>query len=156
MKLFTISPGETVLVCVKGGTVYDPTPLTVVGKKGSMITAKSKNHTVTRNSSFFKSLNQPAITHDNNESQSSGFSSPADQERLSQLLGTGPSLNAPDPAPPNSWVPIMTRLICQVQAILLPFQIIKLVPLNPTVNRFCAGLSENDLLDKFLTYSLEF
>ena len=46
VKPSTISPGETVLVkrpftASKGATVYDPTPLTVVDKKGSMITALS-------------------------------------------------------------------------------------------------------------------
>ena len=64
VKPCTISPGQNVLVkrpfsVSKGGTVYDPIPLTVVNKKGSMITAKNENTTVTRNSSFFKSLNHP-------------------------------------------------------------------------------------------------
>lgn len=73
MKPCTISLGKTVLVkrpfsVSKGGTVYDPTPLTVVDKKGSMITAQNENRTVTRNTSFFKRLSQPAITHDSDES----------------------------------------------------------------------------------------
>lgn len=55
----------------KRGTSYDPTLLAVVSKKGNMITAQSEKHAVTRNSSFVKSLNQPAITHDSSESQSS-------------------------------------------------------------------------------------
>lgn len=54
VKPSVISPGETVLVrrpftASKGATVYEPTPLTVVDKKGSMVTAKNKNSTVTRN-----------------------------------------------------------------------------------------------------------
>lgn len=78
MKPCTISLGKTVLVkrpfsVSKGGTVYDPTPLTVVDKKGSMITAQNENRTVTRNTSFFKRLSQLAITHDSDESRSSGF-----------------------------------------------------------------------------------
>ncbi|XP_044170588.1 uncharacterized protein K02A2.6-like [Acropora millepora] len=59
VKPCNISLGEAVLVkspfsASKGGTVYGPTPMTVVSKKGSMITAEGDNRTVTRNSSFFK------------------------------------------------------------------------------------------------------
>ena len=58
MKPSAISPVETGLVkrafaASKGATVYEPTPLTVVDKKGSMITSQNENRTVTRNSSFF-------------------------------------------------------------------------------------------------------
>ena len=35
------------------------TPMTVVSKKGSMITAEGENRTVTRNSSFFKNVCHP-------------------------------------------------------------------------------------------------
>ena len=54
VKSSAISPGETVLVrrpftASKGVTVYDPTLLTVVDKKGSMVTAQNENRTVTRN-----------------------------------------------------------------------------------------------------------
>ena len=91
VKPCTIYPGETVLVkrsfsVSKGGTVYDPTSMTVVSKKGSMITAKNENQTVTRNSSFFNSLNQPAIDGSIDESQSSGFGSPADKECAQEPL----------------------------------------------------------------------
>lgn len=59
MKPSAISPGETVLfrrpfAASKGANVYDLTPLTVVDKKGRMVTAQTEIRTVTRNSSFFK------------------------------------------------------------------------------------------------------
>ena len=107
MKPCTITPGETVLVkrpfsVLKGGTVYDPTPLTAVDKKGSMITAKNKkNRTVTTNASFFKSLRRPVITHDSDESRNSGFSSLANKECSQELPATAPSVHAPDPALPK-------------------------------------------------------
>ena len=58
VKPSAISPVETGLVkrafaASKGATVYEPTPLNVVDKKGSMITSQNENRTVTRNSSFF-------------------------------------------------------------------------------------------------------
>ena len=52
---------------------------------------------VTRNSSFFKSLNQPAIDGGIDESQTSGFGSPGDKECAQEPLAAAPSLNAPDP-----------------------------------------------------------
>ena len=63
VKPCNISPGDSVLVkrpfnMIKGSTVYNPDPMTVVQCKGSMITAKDENTTVTRNSSFFKKLDQ--------------------------------------------------------------------------------------------------
>ena len=80
VKPCNISLGEAVLVkrpfsVSKGGTVYDTTPMTVVSEKGSMITAEGENRTVTRNSSFFKNVHQPAVNHGNDESQNSGFGS---------------------------------------------------------------------------------
>jgi len=108
VKPCNISPGESVLVkrpfsASKGGTVYDLIPMTVVSKKGSMITAEGDNRTVTRNSSFFKNVHQPAVSHQNDKSQNSGFGSSADQEPLPALdsadvPGASPSnpLKAPD------------------------------------------------------------
>ena len=90
VKPSTISPGETVLVkrpftASKGATVYDPTPLTVVDKKGSMITAQNENRTVTRNSSFFKTLDESVFNRDNDPSHDSGLSSPADIKHQQEL-----------------------------------------------------------------------
>ena len=150
----SISPGETVLVkrpfsVSKEGTVYDPTPLIVVDKKGGMITAKNENYTVTRNSSFFKSLSQPAITHDSDESRSSGFGSLADQECLQELPATAPSVNAPDPAPPKP--------LDQADLPSSSNPVPVLVPENQThVSQPDSQPPESELLDKFLTYRLEF
>ena len=56
-----IQMGDSVVVkdtsIKKSGTPYDPEPLEVVQKKGSMITAENGRKTVTRNSSFFKQVN---------------------------------------------------------------------------------------------------
>ena len=106
VKPCTISTGETVLVkrpfsVSKGGSVYNPIPLTVVDKKGSMITAKNENRTVTRNSSFFKSLSRPVVTYDSDESRDSGFSSLDNQECSQELPATAPSVHAPDPTMPK-------------------------------------------------------
>ncbi|KAL5011217.1 hypothetical protein ScPMuIL_011701 [Solemya velum] len=63
IKPSTIQVGDPVLVrdpgLSKSKTPYNPVPLTVVEKKGSMVTAKRGNQRVTRNSSFFK----PAPRH---------------------------------------------------------------------------------------------
>lgn len=61
VKPSNISVGNSVLVkrpftMGKGASVYNPSPMTVIGAKGSMITAKNADATVTRNSSFFKKL----------------------------------------------------------------------------------------------------
>ena len=40
-------------------TPYEPTPYTVIGRKGTMITATRGNKIVTRNSSFFKRIKKP-------------------------------------------------------------------------------------------------
>lgn len=108
VKPCTISPGEAVLVkrpftMSKGETAYDPNPMIVVSKKGSMITAGNENSTVTRNSSFFKSLDQSAINPENDESHNNGFDSQrqTDKECIQETPAVAPPLNAPDPAPPK-------------------------------------------------------
>ena len=106
VKPCNISPGEAVLVkrpysVSKGGTVYDPIPITVVSKKGSMITAEGKNRTVTRNSSFFKNVNQPAVSPGNDESQNSGFGSSADKECIQEPLPALESGKVPGPSSSN-------------------------------------------------------
>ena len=60
----------------KSAPVYDPNPMIAVGRKGSMITTENENRMVTRNSSFFKSLNQPVINGENNESQDNSLVCP--------------------------------------------------------------------------------
>ena len=106
VKPCNISPGDTVLVkrpfsVSKGGTVYDPTPMTVVSKKGSMITAEGENRTVTRNSSFFKNVYQPAVNHGNDESQNSSSGSSADKECIQEPPPALESSNVPGPKPSN-------------------------------------------------------
>ena len=95
VKPCVISLGETVLVkrpftVSKGAPVYDPNPMIVVGRKGSMITAENENRMVTRNSSFFKSLNQSVINCDNDESHDNGFVCPADKDSTQELPSAPP------------------------------------------------------------------
>ena len=106
VKPCNISPGESALVkrpfsLSKGGTVYDPIPMSVVSKKGSMITAEGENRTVTRNSSFFKNVHQPAASHGNDESHESGFGSLADKECIPEPPPALESANVPGPSPLN-------------------------------------------------------
>ena len=82
----------------KGATVYDPTPLTVVDKKGSMINAQNVNLTVTRNSSFFKTLDQSVINHDDDPPRDSGLSSPADIKHQQELPAARTRAHASDPS----------------------------------------------------------
>ena len=61
VKPCNISPGESVLVkrpfsVSKGGTVYDLIPMTVVSKKGSMITAEGENHTLSQEIHHFSRM----------------------------------------------------------------------------------------------------
>ena len=81
--------------------MYDPTPMTVVSKKGSMITAEGENRTATRNSSFFKNVCHPAVNHGDDESQNSGFGSSADKECTQEPPPTLGSSNVPGPKPSN-------------------------------------------------------
>ena len=111
VKPCNISLGEAVLVkspfsASKGGTVYGPTPMKVVSKKGSMITAEGDNRTVTRNSSFFKNIYPPAVNQGNDESRNSGFGSSADEKCIQEPALTFESSNA---SGPNSLDPPNTR-----------------------------------------------
>ena len=76
--------------------MYDPAPMTVVTKKGSMITAR-ENRTVTRNSSLFKNMYPPAVNQGNDESQNSGFGSSADEECIQEPPPAFESSNVPGP-----------------------------------------------------------
>ena len=102
VKPCNISPCEAVLVKSqfsesKGGTVYDPTPMTVVSKKGSMITAEGDNRTVTRNSSIFKNIYRPTVNQGNDESKNSGFGSSAEEECIQEPLPAFERPNSLDP-----------------------------------------------------------
>ncbi|XP_028413678.1 uncharacterized protein LOC114536535 [Dendronephthya gigantea] len=131
MKLYTdnkcyvkpsnIFVGDSVLVkrpfpMNKGASVYDPNPMTVVGAKGNMITAKNSDTTVTRNSSFFKKLPSD-VSSDHQEDDS--FFIPPVQEYPEQTRNETPlkspnkdviplenlpvkELNTPSTAPPGN------------------------------------------------------
>ena len=57
---FSLNVGDKVLIKQpkkdKMSTPFKPEPLDIKDKKGSMITAQTAEHTVTRNASFFKTL----------------------------------------------------------------------------------------------------
>ena len=63
-----------------------------------MITAQNDNRTVTRNSSFFKILDQSVINRDNNPSHDSGLSSPADTKQQQELPAARTRAHASDPS----------------------------------------------------------
>lgn len=68
VKPSNIRPGDTVLVkrdrsYKKSQTPYEPQPYIVTSCKGSMVTARHGDRTVTRNSSFFKPVQLEDIPH---------------------------------------------------------------------------------------------
>ena len=62
--------GDTVIVksdhTSKALTLYQPNPMTIIKKKGSMITATHKGNQTTRNSSFFKNIPKPKTNSTHN------------------------------------------------------------------------------------------
>ena len=62
--------GDTVIVksdnTSKALTPYQPNPMTIIKKKGSMITATHKGSQTTRNFSFFKKIPKPTTNHAHN------------------------------------------------------------------------------------------
>ena len=62
--------GDTVIVksdnTSKALTPYQPNPMTIIKKKGSMITATHKGNQTTRNSSFFKKIPKPTTNPTHN------------------------------------------------------------------------------------------
>ena len=155
VKPCNISPGEAVLVkrpfsVSKGGAVYDPTPMTVVSKKGSMITAKGENRTVTRNSPFFKNVYQPAVNQGNDESQNIGFGSSADKECIQEPPPALESSNVPGPDPSD---PPNTQ---HVKADLPSSSNLVPVPMSQTqtIHHRCADHPGREFPERFWTYSL--
>ena len=150
-KPCAISPGEAVLVKIpftvsKGETAYDPNLMIVVGKKGSMITAGNENSTVTRHTSFFKSLdNQPSTLK--MISSLTVVSTPKGKLTKSASKKLQPWLLL------LLKILLITNLISWISA--NPYQRVKFMPLILLVNNCCAGLLERGLLGKFLTCSLE-
>src|SRR5664279_966221 len=84
--------GDTVLVKQrkkdKLSSYFDPTPYRIIDKKGSMVTAARGDHSITRNSSFYKRINPTTKTiatrKDNRESRESEQSEDDDDEVLPQ------------------------------------------------------------------------
>ena len=110
VKPCDVKLGESVLVkkpftALKSATVYEPIPMTIVRKKGSMITAQSDGHTVTRNSSFFKKLDKSALNSDSDDVQDNDVDSlpvERDTELSRKELPDIPvtsNLNMPNPVP---------------------------------------------------------
>ena len=64
VKPSTLAVGDPVLVkdtSLRPLTPYQPVPLTIVDKKGSMVTAQRGQQRLTRNSSFFKKAPRPPL-----------------------------------------------------------------------------------------------
>jgi hypothetical protein len=79
--------GDAVLVrqqkTNKLSTPYDPRPLVITDKKGTMITAENKDKTVTRNSSFFKQMGDNNPDNENNEQSKAIDEDKTEQSRYS-------------------------------------------------------------------------
>jgi hypothetical protein len=78
-KMNDLKVGDSVLVRQqkrdKLSSYFDPIPYTITNIKGTMVTAKRKDHAITRNSSFFRRINPPTTTsttieENNSQSQS--------------------------------------------------------------------------------------
>ena len=69
----------------KMSTPFKPEPFEITDKKGSMITAQSEEHTVTRNASFFKKLPSNVPVHPApNDEEEQPHPSLMQQKQLSQ------------------------------------------------------------------------
>lgn len=89
VKESNVKIGDNVLVKNTGimkKTPYNPHPLTVTAKKGSMITAERDGQKVTRNSSFFKTTPSPQTAIESQESEES-FERPETAESF-EMPGT--------------------------------------------------------------------
>ena len=113
VKQSEIQVGDSVLVKqsdkTKAMTPYEPTPYVVQSKKGSMITAKRHNKSVTRNSSFFKKSPRPPTTEEEEREMSETDSDTPEEpeiEQTHQTQGELQSNNVPiphDQPPPNTY-----------------------------------------------------
>ncbi|GFN94668.1 transposon ty3-g Gag-Pol polyprotein [Plakobranchus ocellatus] len=99
IKRSDIQIGESVLVKqsdkTKPTTPYEPIPYVVSNKKGSMITAKRHNKSITRNSSFFKKSPRPPTFEEEEREMAETESDPQPEELES----------AAEPEPDSSAVP---------------------------------------------------
>ena len=105
VKPCDVNLGESVLgkrpfTASKSANAYDPTPMTVMCKKGSMITVQGDGRTITRNSSFFKKLSKPVPNSDSGDVQDNDFNAPSDNPPpVSPDVSVIPSPNASNPVP---------------------------------------------------------
>ena len=84
----------------KSATAYDPTPMTVMRKKGSMITAQGDGRTNTRNSSFFKTLSKPVLNSDSGDIEDDDFNAASENPlQVSPDVSVIPSPNTSNPVP---------------------------------------------------------
>ena len=158
VKPCKISPGEAVLVkrpfsLSKGELGYDPTPMPVVSKKGSMITTEGNNRTGTRNSSFFKNVNQLAVNHGNDEFQNTGFSSSADKECIQEPPSVLEVSNVPGPNPSNppNTTHVKADLPSSSNHVPVQFLEVKVRTLNPVINQRCADQPGSEFPERFWT-----
>ena len=87
-------------IASKSATAYDPTPTTVMRKKGRMITAQGDGLTNTRNSSFFKTLSKPVLNSDSGDIEDVDLNAPSDNPlQVSPDVSVIPSPNASNPVP---------------------------------------------------------
>ena len=154
VKPCNISPGEAVLVkrtfsVSKGRTVYDPTPMTVVSKKGSMIAADGENRTVTRNSSLCKNIYPPAVNEGNDESQNSGFGSSADKECIQEPPPALESSNIPGTNPSDTPNTQHVKHDLPSASNFVPVPVSQ--TLNPVIHHRCADHPGDELAERFWT-----
>ena len=113
-----------------------------------MITAQNDNRTVTRNSSFFKILDQSVINRDNNPSHDSGLSSPADTKQQQELPAARTRAHASDPSASK---PVSSPGVqANPTSSFSPTQRAKLVRLTRLVNHHCVDLPGHEFPARFL------
>ena len=99
-KMNDLKVGDSVLVRQqkreKLSSYFDPIPYTITNIQGTMVTAKRKDHAITRNSSFFRRINPPTTTSTAIEENSS--QSQSDDDDLPEAEITQPTpIQQPQP-----------------------------------------------------------
>lgn len=109
VKTPDIDIGDKVIVKqimkAKSSLPYDPTPLEVTAKKGSMITAKNGERAITRNSSFFKKVSDDIeITEEEEEEENDDILPPTVRQQPPDEPATTTPTSSPighaTPSPP--------------------------------------------------------
>ena len=74
----------------KSDPYYDPIPYEVIKRKGNMIVTKRDNHTITRNSAFFKLVNDASERKVRDDDTDDDFESNGDEKNpLSEMENNG-------------------------------------------------------------------